>query len=179
MFGILPSAAILIVNAYTIWLLNWGYEIKTMAFESIALSLTIFSLEVFEFVRYRNSEPKYMAAHEFVLTSKQAKQVAVLAVDDDERPARVVNDISVLETVIRRLNETEKLTMLQHKIEEAEMAYEGDPANEDKRRKMMLRTSSMHKQQQFREKRKQFEYFRTAKKQLEKAYEHISEVDLS
>jgi hypothetical protein len=43
----------------------------------------------------------------------------------------------------------------------------------------MLKTSAMQKQHQFREKRKQFEYFRTAKKQEEKAYQQIGEVDVS
>ena len=98
---------------------------------------------------------------------------------DDEVPRNIASDISVLETVIRRLNETDKLAMLVHNIEEAEMKYENDPANEDEKRRMMLKNSSIHKQHQLREKRKQFEYFRSVKKQLEKAYEQIGDVDVS
>jgi len=98
---------------------------------------------------------------------------------DDEVPRNIASDISVLETVIRRLNETDKLAMLVHNIEEAEMKYENNPANEDEKRRMMLKNSSIHKQHQLREKRKQFEYFRSVKKQLEKAYEQIGDVDVS
>lgn len=106
--------------------------------------------------------------------------MAVMAeVADDEVPRNIASDISVLETVIRRLNETDKLAMLVHNIEEAEMKYENDPANEDEKRRMMLKNSSIHKQHQLREKRKQFEYFRSVKKQLEKAYEQIGDVDIS
>ena len=70
MVGLVPSAATLIVNVYTIWLLKWGYEIKTLAFESITLCLVITGLEIYEYVKARGTQPKYMAAHEFVLTAK-------------------------------------------------------------------------------------------------------------
>ncbi len=53
-------AAFLFVNAYTIWLLPWGYEIKTLAIESSVLAVIIFFLEVFEFNAYRKHQPTYL-----------------------------------------------------------------------------------------------------------------------
>jgi hypothetical protein len=40
---------VLIANIYTMWLLRWGYEFKTLAIESSILGVIIFFLEVYEF----------------------------------------------------------------------------------------------------------------------------------
>lgn len=63
LIGLIHLSAMLIVNAYTIWLLPWGYEIKTLAIESSALAVAIFFLEVYEFNFYRRHQPNYMGVH--------------------------------------------------------------------------------------------------------------------
>ena len=63
MVGVIPVFAILIADIYTIWNLRWGYEIKALAVESIILSIVIFGLESYEYIRYRNQQPKYLAPH--------------------------------------------------------------------------------------------------------------------
>lgn len=51
---------------------------------------------------------------------------------------------------------------------EAQKAYQADTTNEEEIRKEKLKSSAKHKQSQFREKRKYFEYFREVKRQVEK-----------
>jgi hypothetical protein len=96
----------------------------------------ISGLEVYEYIRHLRMQPKYMAAHEFVLTAKQRKQVAVMAADEENDISKhVTNDISILETVIRRLNETDKLALIKHNMDQAELEKEGDPVYEDEKRR--------------------------------------------
>ena len=57
MLGLLQACPILLVNIYTIWLLRWGYEIKTLAIESIILCLAILGLEIYEFLLHKRKQP--------------------------------------------------------------------------------------------------------------------------
>ena len=50
---------------YTIWLLRWGYELVTLAISSIILSISIFILEVYEFVLYKRHEPEYLGVGDY------------------------------------------------------------------------------------------------------------------
>ena len=50
MLGLIQACPIMLVNIYTIWLLRWGYEIKTLSMESIALCIGILALEIYEFI---------------------------------------------------------------------------------------------------------------------------------
>ena len=61
MCSLLQMGSIVLANVYTIWLLRWGYEIVTLAIESIVMALLIFSLEIYEFVLYRRQEPEYLS----------------------------------------------------------------------------------------------------------------------
>lgn len=53
MVGLIHTAPIILVNIYTIWLLKWGYEIKTLAIENMLMAVVIFFLELYEFILYR------------------------------------------------------------------------------------------------------------------------------
>ena len=53
MLSLLQACPIFLVNIYTIWLLRWGYEIKTLSIESIILCFAILGLEIYEFVLHK------------------------------------------------------------------------------------------------------------------------------
>ena len=63
LIGLVHLVTFLFVNIYTIWLLPWGYEIKTLAIESSVIAVGIFFLEILEFNAYRKHQPKYMNVH--------------------------------------------------------------------------------------------------------------------
>jgi len=54
MIGLLQVIPVCLIDVYTIWQLNWGYEIKTLSIENLALAVVIVILEIYEFVLYKN-----------------------------------------------------------------------------------------------------------------------------
>lgn len=73
MLGLLQVGPITLVNAYSIWMLRWGYELKTLAIESVILSITILVLEIYEFVLYQNMEPKYLGVQDYFTGDPNAR----------------------------------------------------------------------------------------------------------
>ena len=70
MLGLVQTGTILIANAYTIWLLRWGYEIVTLSVSSIVLGLAIFALEIYEFVLHQRQEPAYLGVGDYFAGQK-------------------------------------------------------------------------------------------------------------
>ena len=69
---------LLFVSAYTIWLIPiFGYEIRSLSFESIVLSLTIVALEIFEFIYYFRLEKKHPKISDLLLREKTKKTVKI------------------------------------------------------------------------------------------------------
>ena len=63
---ILNVFPLLYVSVYTIWLIPiFGYEIRTLSIESIAISLTIAALEIYEYIYYLSQEKKYPKISDF------------------------------------------------------------------------------------------------------------------
>ena len=85
MLGLVQACPIVLVNIYTIWLLRWGYEIKTLSMESILLCIVILALEVYEFILHKQKEPELLKVRDFF--GKRTKKVGMLKVmsgfDDD------------------------------------------------------------------------------------------------
>ena len=85
MLGLVQACPIILVNIYTIWLLRWGYEIKTLSMESILLCIVILALEVYEFILHKQKEPELLKVRDFF--GKRTKKVGMLkvmsGVDDD------------------------------------------------------------------------------------------------
>lgn len=85
MLGLIQACPIVLVNIYTIWLLRWGYEIKTLSMESIVLCIVILALEVYEFILHKQKEPEFLKVRDFF--GKRTKKVGMLKVmsgfDDD------------------------------------------------------------------------------------------------
>ena len=85
MLGLIQACPIVLVNIYTIWLLRWGYEIKTLSMESIVLCIVILALEVYEFILHKQKEPEFIKVRDFF--GKRTKKVGMLKVmsgfDDD------------------------------------------------------------------------------------------------
>lgn len=44
----------------TLWLLDWGYELVTLAISSMIMAIVIIALEVYEFVLYKRHEPEFL-----------------------------------------------------------------------------------------------------------------------
>jgi hypothetical protein len=53
MVGLLQVVPVGFVDAYTIWQIEWGYELKTLAIENLTLAVVIFLLEIYEFNLYK------------------------------------------------------------------------------------------------------------------------------
>jgi hypothetical protein len=155
MVGIIPVFAILIANIFTIWNIRWGYEIKSLAVESIILCIVIFALETYEYRLHRKQQPKYLAPHQYV-TKLAKKQVNVMAADE-ESDIPVSNEVGILKSVIKRLTEAEQLSKLEYILNAADQA---DSVAEEVNRQKLLNKSTIAKQKQFREKRKGFERHR-------------------
>jgi hypothetical protein len=66
MIGLLQVVPVAFVDAYTIWQIEWGYEIKTLSIENLVLAALIFSLEIYEYVLYRKQEPRFMTVGEML-----------------------------------------------------------------------------------------------------------------
>ena len=73
MLSLLQAGPITLVNIYSIWMLRWGYELKTLAIESFILTVAIFALEIYEFVLYKNLEPKYLGVQDYFTSDPNAK----------------------------------------------------------------------------------------------------------
>lgn len=101
MLSLLQVFPILLVNIYTIWLLRWGYEIKTLAIESIVLCFVILALEIYEFVLHKQNEPQFMHVRDFFGAKgrKGAKgRINVMSgYDDDQDPdgSNAVNESQI------------------------------------------------------------------------------------
>ena len=54
------------IDVYTIWQLNWGYEIKTLSIENLVLAVVIAGLEIYEFVLYKNQQPNFMGIKDYL-----------------------------------------------------------------------------------------------------------------
>jgi transcriptional regulator CtsR len=69
-----------------------------------------------------------------------------MGVADEESSAQyqMPNESHILETVIRRLTEADKLNKLEHNMIKAEQAYLADTTNEEEIRKRMLKSSAKH-----------------------------------
>ena len=78
MLGLIQACPIVLVNIYTIWLLRWGYEIKTLSMESIVLCIVILALEVYEFILHKQKEPEFLKVRDFF--GKRTKKVGMLKV---------------------------------------------------------------------------------------------------
>ena len=85
-------------NVYTIWLLRWGYEIVTLSISSLILGLTIFVLEVYEFILHKRAEPEYLGVGSYfkgqgaannlrkkqmASSARKKSQVRVMSIMDD------------------------------------------------------------------------------------------------
>ena len=60
MVSVLQTATVVIANVNTLWLLDWGYELVTLAISSMFMAIVIIALEVYEFVLYKRHEPDYL-----------------------------------------------------------------------------------------------------------------------
>lgn len=80
MVGIIPTFAILFANIQTVWLLRWGYELKSLSIEMSILAIAVFAIEMVEFQNYRDQQPKFMAVHEYIPRTKK-RIAAVMGVD--------------------------------------------------------------------------------------------------
>ena len=78
MLGLIQACPIMLVNIYTIWLLRWGYEIKTLSMESIALCIGILALEIYEFILHKQREPELLKVRDFF--GKRTKKVGMMKV---------------------------------------------------------------------------------------------------
>ena len=65
MASLLQTAAVVLANVQTIWLLRWGYEIVTLAISSMIMAIVIFALEVYEFVLYKRDEPTHLRVGDY------------------------------------------------------------------------------------------------------------------
>jgi len=66
MIGLLQVIPVCMMDVYTIWQLNWGYEIKTLSIENLILAIVITGLEIYEFVLYKNQQPNYMGIKDYL-----------------------------------------------------------------------------------------------------------------
>ena len=65
MASLIQTAAVVLANVQTIWLLRWGYEIVTLAISSMIMAIVIFALEVYEFVLYKRDEPAHLRVGDY------------------------------------------------------------------------------------------------------------------
>ena len=97
MISMIQACPIMMVNIYTIWLIRWGYELKTLSMESIVLCLVILALEIYEFILHKQREPELLKVRDFF--GKRTKRVGMLKVmsglDDEQDPDGNLNESQV------------------------------------------------------------------------------------
>lgn len=83
-------------------------------------------------------------------------------------------DVKVLEQVIKRLNEADKLSKLEFDLIQADRL-----AREQHSAERKPQTTVSAKQKQFRERRKAFEYYKAKKRMVESDMEGLAEVNVN
>ena len=112
MISMIQACPIMMVNIYTIWLIRWGYELKTLSMESIILCIVILALEIYEFILHKQREPTLLKVRDFF--GKRTKRVGMLKVmsgfeDDEQDPDGNINESQIRLSNVERSKRSEFL----------------------------------------------------------------------